>query len=520
MAYSYRTDNSLRLEQTVPNNSNESAANRGVSQNKAPGGKRKPKKIVKNLDYNVVKMNEKVSRKARKSDGFGRTSDRGVDRGFFRTEIDPDLDHAVDVLFNFSGKYSGVVAPSDPNSKGAVPNTQTISNLTLPNPAGVSATFESVVLHQLHPRFPVWNSTDVTPLIDQAVLEVYGDGAAWGLIYRADQRLASLSNYYEVNGRNFHGWTLANGNVATNLRCTGFGATFTVSTAPFSTGVWTDTASVGGTANVPLASVENYYMYITVTVPGIIPHASSPRVDLTFSVTAGSVTFRPNQKWNLLATTPTLYNDLNAKDMGVRVNSGGLVLTNCENQFQTSGTVLCARVESSQAPLTDWTSFLFQQTRHYMGKWKYGCFSPLFGTTVDGGYMDLHAYPVNQLPYNNALVNLIMINSTLYVAASSLQVQVKYSQWIDFITNDLTYSVILPKYKLLWVKVIALANLSTVPTDNPDHLDVMRKIKEAVKYIATSPQPQAKQIRSFIKDFSSGVLKAAPLLAEMAATIL
>jgi hypothetical protein len=351
--------------------------------------------------------------------------------------------------------------------------------------------------------------------INGAILETYGDGMAYGLMYNTNAS-GVLSSFWSAGGEEFQGW-IFNASILSTLTfaCRNGLCQYRIHMLPF-VGAPVVTDSINGNATIAAIPIGEFYLWIEVLDAGNAAFGIANQIAI--SVAVGAVSSQPNV-FNLTGLVPSLYTDFAAKNVNIRVNSGALVLTNCENQFQQSGSILIGRVSTSNAPLSSWNAFLFQQRKHYLGKWKLGGFMPLFGTTTDGGYRDIHNYPLNVFALPNGLLNMAIINSTLYSASSTLQCQVKYSQWVDFTTADQTYSKITPSYLVLWPKIIALANLHTIPTDNPDHLDFMRKIKEAVKFLVLSPDPKAQQLRGFLKSFGTAALKAAPELAEMAASM-
>jgi hypothetical protein len=361
--------------------------------------------------------------------------------------------------------------------------------------------------------------TSGTPL----AIEVNGAGRAWGLCYDNDFALkeGQLSEYTilplrdnsEMSG---HTWLLASGTDATRFRCrTSWPTQYPLIGWVIGTDnlyrafAWDDTAAGYITGACPTAN--NPYHLILMTPDEV---AERGLITVTPYLAAGGGTMTLSNRNVFEAITATTSDVFLAENLESRVNSSALLLTNVEPTIYKSGSVNCARVVASDAPRMPWQDYLFTLDNTYQGQWKYGGFSPLFsnGAQGDGSFMRAKTYYLNQFVYDHTPVDVMYVTSTLESARNFSTVQIKLHQWTDYKTAEPRITRVTPEFAILWGKLISLANRTTQPTDNPDHMKFMRDAYKAVNWLIRSPDAQG--YRDVAKGVSSAAIRALPALAS------
>lgn len=484
----------------------------------------KPKRPKVNPSGEIVKLEkrtktaeEKLMKMQRKIDGFGSKSNLGYDR-FANVGHIPGLED----YFIYKGIEGlmlsgdpGIPAPYDPESRAAscVTLQADIDEIPVPHPS--SNYYRGYIVMSNQGPNACYYSTNAECFItsDEMTtathIQFFQVGKIFGMMHSAfnSQDLYALSDYYyQLEG---HAWKIYN-QEATNFRFFGNGDIITVN--QYDTNFDLVDSQTTDPQNNPIMSfavhaATDYYFTIEALTAN---HAG--KVSL-WTYGGGNIAYVNPFSGNVLSPLKWInYNSIRARSSQIRCNINTAVRTNAQNKFDVNGTVTCGVFDAAGPVEGAWNEVIWTQKKHYK-------FLNQFGSS----FAITNSYVRPWYNINFEISNPIMWPESLYFmtymsfhlpndTTSVIPFQIKHQGWFDYTTTDSSISRQLVNHKgSEWVVASAAFQRLLPITDNPNHVDVHKKIMQLVRWMSSSkPGPTA--IRTAVKGLGKVAVQVLPLI--------
>lgn len=485
----------------------------------------KPKKPRANNDNNVVTKLEKRTKTAeekllkmqRKIDGFGSKSALGYDRFTAMGNINGMEDYfiykGIEGLM-LSGD-PGIPSPYDPESRAAACVTlqADIDEIPVPHPA--SGYYKGYLVMSNQGPNACYYSSDQECFITSASMttdthvQFFQTGPVFGMMHSAfnSQDLYALSDYYYQ--LDAHAWSIYN-QESTHLRFMGNGDIITVSQYDSSFDlVLSLTTDPQGTPwlSFPVTNGQSYYYTIEALTAN---HAGKVSI---WSYGSGTLTYVSPFNGSVLAPLKWInYNSIIKRSSQIRCNINTTVRTNAQNKFQVNGTVTCGVFDAAGPVQGKWSEVIWTQKKHYKFLNQFGSSFAITNSYVRPWYNT--AFEVsNPIMWPESIYFMTYLSFQLpSVETSLIPMQLKHQGWFDYTTTDSSIPRQLVNHKgSEWVVASAAFQRLLPITDNPNHVEVHKKIMQLVRWMS-SAKPGPTAIRQTVKGLGKIAVQVLPLI--------
>jgi hypothetical protein len=443
-------------------------------------------------------------------------------------------------LYSF-GDNANTPAPIDNGSHQAATAAVASLALELDNPvaASDSTNFETFIVHSGDFRYGVLKSVQSTAGFQYEPIAEAGDGFAptcilqcnsagfvWGTIFNPRTEQFLLSNY--IPGIGAHAWPMITDGPATIIFNTG-GGSFDGSDGSKQSmdngtlfrirfykqsdnSLLYDSGEVSGFASIPITYTSGMNFTVEILGTGAYgPVNMAIGIDDdtdSFKGGAGTPYVLEAQSWN---TAPNLI----GRASQIRVNSSAIVITNAQSSLIANGSIVAGKITANQAPQSTWDTYLFGQPTYYCGKFKEGIFS---------GHINDYVQPWQNTgvaitnPFASPSVNCGVIHivaTTKDVNTSAIQAEVKVRGWVDYLTNDASIAQsFIANESPIWITTVGYAIKTMIYTDNPNHVQVLKFLHDAIMKLKSDPDARAHAWNA-LKSAGKFGLQAGGILAAM-----
>jgi len=431
----------------------------------------------------------------------------------------PQVRAAFENIFNLDSLDPGAPAPVYSNSKKLLCGALKGFVLGLVNYAPDESKFHNIILQFGNSKTPILitdsllSGTTFCASNSNAVnyLEVSGQ-KSWGLWWSARHVAAVLSSALAVTGypnidNMAHVWTFvwpaspdsSHDVVNFIVTATGGGPSFILYTRLNQSGDFVASQSVNGGASIQLTIPTTNTIF---EVALYVNNAPSEKLNFVMAVQPAEDTPYPHDlkfiNWPVnppygyttwpynLSPLPTNYNDVLQNSEELRLNTSMLVLTNTNDNMYRGGNVLCGNITSNEPPVVSYPSYLYNLPKSRLGDLKFGNTSCFFASSGGMFLTAPQAQPLNPFNCPDSTVNMIDLTHTAQGGGSNdtLDIQVKYRSWVDYTTsnNALNPKDVVP-INDEWTHIMGEVYHCYQFSDNPLHEQIMRGVKNAVKFI-------------------------------------
>jgi len=482
----------------------------------------KPQKPTDNgailkLEKRTKTAEEKLLKMQRKIDGFGSKSALGYERftamGNIAGMEDYFIYKGIEGLM-LSGD-PGIPAPYDPESRAAACVTLQADIDEIPVPKPSTGYYKGyIVMSNQGPNACYYSSNQEcfitsSQMTTDTHIQFFQVGPVFGMLHSAfnAQDLYALSEYYYQ--LESHAWEIYN-QESTHLRFMGNGDIIKVSQydGAFDL-VQTQTTDPNGSPvlSFPVSNNTSYYY----TIEALTANYSGKVSIWTYG--SGLLTYIPPNTGTVLAPLKWInYGSIVKRSSQIRCNINTTVRTNAQNKFQVNGTVTCGVFDAAGPVTAKWSEVIWTQKKHYKFLNQFGSSFAITNSYVRPWYNT--AFEIsNPIMWPESIYFMTYLSFQLpSIETVLIPMQLKHQGWFDYTTTDSSIPRQLVNHKgSEWVVASAAFQRLLPITDNPNHVEVHKKIMQLVRWMS-SAKPGPTAIRQAVKGLGKVAVQVLPLI--------